>query len=66
MASKTLEKKCIICFDKIKIKDITSLVCGHLYHNHCVINLIRKRTRKCPICRTRITWNVKHLKKKPL
>ena len=52
---------CIICFDIIENKDITALSCGHLYHNTCVINLIKKRTRKCPICRTRITWNVKQL-----
>jgi len=54
---------CIICTDEIKRKNLTALVCGHMYHTNCVIKLVKKRTRKCPICRNRITWTVPQLLK---
>lgn len=52
---------CIICFDDINTKDLTALSCGHLYHIDCIIQLVKKRTRKCPLCRERITWTVPQL-----
>ena len=52
---------CIICFDDINIKDLTALSCGHLFHIDCIIQLVKKRTRKCPLCRERITWTVPQL-----
>ena len=48
-------RNCIICYDNIKQKEAVSLLCGHVYHTECVINLVRKRTRKRPLCRKRIT-----------
>ena len=54
-------KKCIICYEDINIENLVSLTCGHLFHTTCVITLVRKRLRKCPLCRKRITWNVKQL-----
>ena len=54
-------KQCIICTDKIKKKNLVALSCCHIYHTTCVINLVRKRTRKCPLCRTKIIWNLKQL-----
>ena len=56
-----MKKDCIICCDKIEIQNITYLSCGHPYHNECIINLVKKRIRKCPECRTKITWNVNQL-----
>ena len=53
--------ECIICNENILKKDLISLCCGHLYHTKCIIKLIYMRYRKCPLCRTRITWNAKQL-----
>jgi hypothetical protein len=55
--------KCIICIEDLIPKNLVALECGHIYHTKCVIILIRKRTRKCPLCRKRITWNVNQLKR---
>ena len=49
--------KCIICTDKIQKSNCVALECAHVYHTNCVQKLIKKRTRKCPICRIRIIWN---------
>ena len=56
-------KTCIICTDKIKQKYCVALACAHIYHISCVKTLIKKRSRKCPQCRTRITWNKKQLER---
>lgn len=53
--------ECIICTNEIKKKDLVVLECCHMYHSDCIIKLVEKRSRKCPICRTRIRWNVKQL-----
>ena len=47
--------------DKILIKDRVSLECAHMFHTKCVVQLIRKRLRKCPLCRHRISWNINQL-----
>ena len=56
-----IDNECLICTYDIKKKDIVVLECCHIYHSKCVVNLVKKRIRKCPICRTRIRWNVKQL-----
>lgn len=48
---------CLIC-DTQDTKELTALPCCHLFCSKCLINLIRVRNRKCPICRTKIVWNV--------
>jgi len=53
--------ECVICNEKILIKDKVSLECAHMFHTKCVVQLIRKRLRKCPLCRHRISWNVNQL-----
>ncbi len=58
-----MENNCIICFEEIELKDLTALSCGHMFHIDCIITLVKKRTRKCPLCRERITWNVPQLLK---
>lgn len=57
------EEECIICTDNIVEADKVALQCCHLYHSECVKTLVKKRTRKCPICRTRITWNLEQINK---
>ena len=57
------EEECIICTDNIVEVDKVALQCCHLYHSECVKTLVKKRTRKCPICRTRITWNLEQINK---
>ena len=56
-------KDCIICFEKIKKKNLVVLECAHMFHTNCIITMVKKRNRKCPLCRKRITWNVPQLKK---
>jgi hypothetical protein len=53
--------ECCICNEKIEIEDKVGLECAHIYHTRCVIKLIQKRLRKCPLCRTKIRWNTKQL-----
>lgn len=48
--------QCVICWELLE--DPLFLICAHGYCKKCVITLIRKRTRKCPICRTKITWTI--------
>lgn len=52
---------CKICGDDQMNKPLY-LPCAHGYCMSCVIMLIRKRTRKCPLCRHRITWNINQIK----
>jgi hypothetical protein len=49
-----IEHICIICDGKSD----TALACAHMFCVSCVVELIRKRSRKCPICRTRITFDL--------
>ena len=56
-----LDNECIICTCEIKKEDLVVLECCHMYHSECVKNLVTKRTRKCPLCRTKIRWNIKQL-----
>ena len=51
---------CIICFDDIKLKDLTALSCGHLFHIDCIIQLVKKEQESVH-CRERITWTVPQL-----
>ena len=51
---------CKICWDKLK--DPLFLPCAHGFCRQCVIRLIETRTRKCPLCRTRITWTVANIR----
>uniref|UniRef100_A0A6C0EPS1 RING-type domain-containing protein n=1 Tax=viral metagenome TaxID=1070528 RepID=A0A6C0EPS1_9ZZZZ len=48
--------QCAICLNKIE--NVLFLTCAHGFCRNCVIMLIKKRTRKCPICRTKITWTI--------
>ena len=54
---------CIICFEDMNNTNLVVLECCHKFHTECIITLIKKRNRKCPICRTRIKWNVPQLLK---
>ena len=53
-----MNDECVICFDEINKKNIINLTCNHSFHKECIITLVRKRNRKCPLCRNRITWTV--------
>ena len=53
--------ECRICLEEITNINLVSLICGHCFHINCVIKLVEKRIRKCPLCRTRITWHKKQL-----
>ena len=55
--------ECIICTENIEEEDKVALSCCHIYHTICIIELVKKRYRKCPLCRTRIEWNIPQFKK---
>jgi hypothetical protein len=55
--------ECIICYEKIKEKEKVALICCHVFHTEYIIKLVQKRYRECPLCRTRITWNIPQLNK---
>uniref|UniRef100_A0A0R3RZ72 RING-type domain-containing protein n=1 Tax=Elaeophora elaphi TaxID=1147741 RepID=A0A0R3RZ72_9BILA len=41
---------CTICLEKMSVKDIFALHCGHLFHSQCIESwLIERET--CPVCR---------------
>ena len=52
---------CVICDKPIKGEEALSLECAHLFHIKCIITLIRKRWRRCPLCRHKICWNVNQI-----
>jgi hypothetical protein len=60
LSAKPLE--CSICIEPIIPSERFALACGHIYHTTCVISLIEKRLRKCPICRTRVEWTVSQIR----
>lgn len=55
--------ECVICIEKIKECSKIQLKCNHIFHKECIIKCIRKRTRKCPLCRHKITWTIPYIKK---
>ena len=42
-------------------KNKINLSCNHVFHHQCIKTMIIKRSRKCPLCRTKITWNIEKL-----
>ena len=50
------EEKCCICLeDYKKDEEISTLLCGHMVHTHCLRNYI-VRYRDCPFCRQTIIF----------
>lgn len=58
----TLIMKCAVCLE-CDDKQWLALVCGHVFCIDCIIMTIRKRYRKCPLCRTYITWTIPAIEK---
>ena len=44
---------CPICFDKLKMIDITVTKCGHTFHSSCIFKSL-DRNVDCPMCRTEL------------
>jgi hypothetical protein len=53
-----MNDECVICFEDIDDNNMIKLKCKHSFHKDCIVTLLRKRNRKCPLCRNRITWTV--------
>ncbi len=52
--SSQIEQKCSICQDFLHLESIKMLLCGHSYHNKCIllhIELCKNKEIYCPICR---------------
>jgi Ring finger domain len=51
--------ECPICYDDL---DETARIigkCGHIYHENCLNDLIKRRLNKCPLCREPISYKLK-------
>ena len=57
---RSLSADCCIC-NGVNGNKFISLICKHKICCECALNLIRYRTRKCPLCRQRI--NPVHVKR---
>ena len=44
------DSECSICTNVIKYKDLTTLQCGHKFHNDCINDWLQ-RNKNCPYCR---------------
>lgn len=51
-----MKTNCLICLNKIN--NPLFLECSHGFCSECIIKFIHSRSRKCPICRLRITWTI--------
>ena len=53
---------CAICLENTKKNEeiVTMDLCNHQYHKNCAIETLDVK-EECPLCRKRITWNVKQL-----
>lgn len=47
-----LEEDCIICLEKMSFG--VQLQCNHIFHRHCLDQLIEYEYIKCPLCRANI------------
>jgi len=57
------QKKCIICYDDISIKKKLLKICNcmdSLLCEECYIIFNEKHIEKCPVCKTKLKYNVKH------
>ena len=53
-----MNNECVICFEEISDNNMIKLSCNHSFHKNCIIELVKKRNRKCPLCRNKITWTI--------
>ena len=53
-----MNNDCVICLENINKDNLIKLNCKHMFHKDCILTLIKKRNRKCPLCRHRITWTI--------
>lgn len=51
-------RECCLCYGFFENKCFFSLVCGHPFCIDCVKLLVKSRNRKCPLCKTKITWTL--------
>ena len=49
---------CTICLKSFTFTTVVELDCGHVLHYKCLLNLLKSRTRKCPLCRAKIQWYI--------
>ena len=60
----TMNRKtiCVICQEPLKKTNLIILKCGHLFCASCIFKCLNY-TRKCPLCRHKITWTIPYIKK---
>lgn len=45
--------ECAICYDEIKMINMTVTRCGHVFHASCVFECLERRV-DCPLCRAKL------------
>lgn len=50
IVEETKKDDCPVCLEKLDNNTVTT-ECGHKFHEECIINVMRKSSNKCPICR---------------
>ena len=53
----TTSEICSICQETSPLTQLINSVCNHLFHKHCLNNLVKFNTKKtldCPMCRTNL------------
>ena len=51
---------CKICYENMEFP--LYLTCAHVFCKTCIEKCIKYRTRKCPVCRIRITWTISQMR----
>ena len=49
-----IKKRCMICLNRIPMKDRYFLQCGDFFHEDCIIEWLDKKGNYCPICKITI------------
>ncbi|KAJ9540250.1 hypothetical protein OSB04_026756 [Centaurea solstitialis] len=49
-----IDETCLICFANYEMRDVVCQLgrCGHVFHSGCVGELLRRKHRNCPFCRS--------------
>ncbi len=46
--------ECPICYEELKLTNITTTSCGHKFHTSCLINNVKYNKSECPYCRANL------------
>ncbi|MAE79348.1 MAG: hypothetical protein CL967_06265 [Euryarchaeota archaeon] len=47
---------CPVCLETFTLTKVIEFECGHCVHEQCLVKMLQKRVRKCPLCRYKFKW----------